>query len=192
MRGYYEMPQETAATIESRIPAPLSPDKPMLRRPWPYLAGAAGVAVAAVLVIFAARNAHTIGCLVGQTTLGDRTTSLHNAFVDVYNRDFDAIDACTSLDCEKTPKLEIAASLKTYNDGLDKICWPNKYKAEVMALKEANIAMADAFANWATANTQDEDKTLQYAAKQQDNRQGVADDILSHDLGVPLATPAPS
>jgi hypothetical protein len=148
--------------------------------------------VAVILVILAARSAHTIGCLVSQRTLGPRMTTLHNAFVDVYNRDFNAIDACTSLDCEKTPKLEIAASLKTYNDGLDKICWPNKYKAEVTALKEANIAMADAFANWATANTQDEDKTLQYAAKQQDNRQGVADDIRSHDLGVPLATSAPS
>lgn len=148
--------------------------------------------MAAIFVIFAARNAHTIGCLVGQTTLGDRTTSLHNAFVDVYNRDSNAIDACTSLDCEKTPKLEIAGSLKTYNEGLDKICWPNKYKADVMALKEANVAMADAYANWATASTPYEAKPLEIAAKERDGQQGVADDILSHDLGVPLTTPEPS
>jgi len=179
-------------TVESHIPAPLNSGKPLFRRPWPYVAGVAGIAATVIVVIFVARSVHNIGCLVSQTTLGDRTTSLHNAFVGVYNRDLDVIDACKSVDCEKTPKLEIAASLKTFNDGLDKICWPNKYKAEVMALKEANIAMADAFTNWATANTQDEDKTLQYAARQQDNRQGVADDNLSRDLGVPLATPAPS
>jgi hypothetical protein len=114
---------------------------------------------------------------------------VHNAFVDVYNRDFNVIDACTSVDCEKAPKLEIAASLKTYNDGLDKICWPDKYKADVTALKQANTGMADAFTMWATATTPAEDQSLQSAAKEQDNRQGAADDALSRDLGVPLVTP---
>ncbi len=184
-------PGGAAPTVNTRIPAP-NPGKPLLRRPWPYVAGAATVAAAAILLIFAGRSVNNLGCLVGQTTLGHRMTTLHNAFVDVYNRDFNVIDACQSVDCEKAPKLEIAASLKTYNDGLDKICWPNKYKADMTALKQANTAMADAFTNWATATTPAQDQSLQGAAKEQDTRQGVADDILSHDLGVPLATAAPS
>lgn len=178
--------------VESTTPAPLDPGKPLFRRPWPYVAGVAGVAVAAIVVIFATRSVHNIGCLVGQTMLGQRTTTLHNAFVEVYNRDFKVIDACQSVDCEKAPKLEIAGSLKTYNDGLNAICWPDKYKVEANALMQANTAMAAAFTNWATATTPAEDQSLQAIAKAQDNRQGVADDILSHDLGVPLPTDAPS
>jgi hypothetical protein len=185
-------PAFTAAATPIAAPAPLNPGKPLLRRPWPYVAGAAGVAVAAIIVIFATRSVHNIGCLVSQTTLGHRTTTLHNAFVEVYNRDFKVIDACTSVDCEKTPKLEIAGSLKTYNDGLNAVCWPDKYKAHATALMQANTAMAAAFTTWATATTPAEDQSLQTAARDQDNKQGVADDVLSIDLGVPLPTAAPS
>jgi len=174
------------------IAAPLNPGKPLLRRPWPYVAGAAGIAVAAVIIIFATRSVHTIGCLVGQTTLGHQTTTLHNAFVEVYNREFKVIDACQTVDCEKAPKLAIADSLKTFNDGLGKICWPAKYKAESTALMQANTAMANAYAAWATATTDAQDQSLQGAAMESDNRQEVADDILSHDLGVRLPTAVPS
>jgi len=181
-----------APVAAGRVAATLNPGKSLLRRPWPYVGGIAGIAATAVVVIFIVRSAHNIGCLVSQTTLGHQMTSLHNAFVDVYNRDFNVIDACTSVDCEKGPKLEIAASLKTYNDGLDKICWPNKYTADVTALKQANTGMADAFTTWATATTPAEDQSLQTAAKDQDNRQGLADDALSRDLGVPVVTPTPT
>jgi hypothetical protein len=182
-------PPQRDPNVESKIPAPLNPGKPLLRRPGPYIAGAV---VAAVIVFFAVQAADTGGCLDSQKTLGNRMTKLHNAFVELYNRDFKAIDACQSVDCEKAPKLEIVASLNTYNDGLGKICWPDKYKADVTALTQANTAMADAYTNWATATTPAQDQSLQSAAKEKDTRQGVADDILSHDLGVPLATPAPS
>jgi hypothetical protein len=181
-----------APFVASQIPRPLNPGTSLLRRPWLYLGGVAGIAATAVVVIFVVRSAHNIGCLVSQTTLGHQTTSLHNAFVDVYNRDFNVIDACTSVECEKAPKLEIAASLKTYNDGLDKICWPSKYTADVTALKQANTAMADAFTTWATATTPAEDQSLQTAAKDQDNRQGLVDDALSRDLGIPVVTPTPT
>ena len=178
--------------VASQIPAPLNAGKPLFRRPWPYIAGFAGIAATAIVVIFVARSVHNIGCLVSQTTLGHQMTRLHNTFVDVYNRDFNVIDACTSVDCERPPKLEIAASLKTYNDGLDKICWPDKYKADVAALKQANTRMADAFTTWATATTPAEEQSLQTAAKAQDNQQGDADDALSRDLGVPVVTPTPT
>ncbi len=179
-------------SVASQIAGPLNPGKPLLRRPWLYVGGIAGIAATAFVVIFVVRSAHNIGCLVGQTTLGHRMTTLHNAFVDVYNRDFNVIDACTSVACENAPKLEIAASLKTYNDGLDKICWPNKYTADVTALKQANTGMAEAFTTWATATTPSEDQSLETAAKEQDARQGVADDALSRDLGVPVVTPSPT
>ncbi len=182
-------PPQRDPNVESKIPAPLNPGKPLLRRPGPYVGGAV---VAAVIVFFGVQAADTGGCLDSQKTLGNRMTKLHNAFVEVYNRDFKTIDACQSVDCEKAPKLEIAASLATYNDGLGKICWPDKYKADVTALTQANTAMADAYTNWATATTPAQDQSLQSTAKDQDNRQGVADDTLSRDLGVPLATPAPS
>ena len=182
-------PPQRDPTVESKIPAPLNPGKPLIRRPGPYVAG---VVVAAVIIFVGVQAAGSGGCFVSQKTLGNEMTKLHNAFVEVYNRDFKVIDACTSVDCEKAPKLEIAASLKTYSDGLGKMCWPDQYKADSMALMRANTAMADAYTTWATATTPAEDQSLQTAAKDQDNRQGAADDILSHDLGVPAATPAPS
>jgi hypothetical protein len=117
-------------------------------------------------------------------------TTLHNDFVQVYNRDFKTIDACQTVDCESAPKLEIAASLKTYSDGLGKVCWPDKEKADATALIQANTAMADAYTSWATATTAAEDQSQQSAAKEQDIRQGAADDILSHDLGVPSTSPS--
>jgi hypothetical protein len=182
-------PGGAAPAVASQVPATLNPGKSLLRRPWLYLGGVAGIAATAVVVIFIARSAHSLGCLVSQTTLGHRMTTLHNEFVDVYNRDFNVIDACTSVDCEKAPKLEIAASLKTYNDGLDKFCWPDKYALDVTALKQANTGMADAFTTWATATTPAEDQSLETAAKAQDAQQGNADDALSRDLGVPVTTP---
>jgi hypothetical protein len=182
-------PPQRDPNVESKIPAPLNPGKPLLRRPGPYVAG---VVVAGVLVFFAVKSADTGGCLDSQKELGNRQTRLHNSFVEVYNRDFKAIDACQTVDCEKAPKLEIASALRTYNDGLNKICWPDKYKADVTSLTQANTAMADAFTNWATATTAAQDQSLHSVVKEQDKRQGVADDVLSQDLGVPLATPAPS
>lgn len=181
-------PQRDPA-VESKIPAPLNPGQPLLRRPGPYVGA---VVVAAVIVFLSIQAAGSGGCFDSQKTLGKKMTKLHNVFVQVYNRDFKVIDACQSVDCEKAPKLEIADSLKTYNDGLNEICWPDKYKADATALTQANTAMADAYSAWATATTPAQDQSLQSAAKEKDNRQGVADDILSHDLGVPLPTTAPS
>jgi hypothetical protein len=182
-------PPHRDPNVESKISAPLNPGKPLLRRPGPYVAGVVVAVVAGFIVITAA---NTGGCLDSQTALRKRTTSLHNAFVEVYNRDFKTIDACTTVDCEKAPKLEIAASLKTYNDGLGTICWPNQYKADAAALEQANTAMANAFTDWATATRPADDQALHSTAKVQDRRQGSADDRLSNDLGVPPATPAPS
>jgi hypothetical protein len=179
-------------TVESKTPAPLRPGKPMHRRPWPYIAGAAGVAVAAILVILAARSANTIGCLINSTELGNRKARLHNTYVRAYNRDNAAIDACTSLDCERSPKLEIVTALKAYNDGLNGLCWPDTYKADAAALVQANSAMADTVNLWAAASTADEDQTRALLVNDQLDRRRAADAALSRDLGIRAATPSPS
>src|SRR5207302_3759919 len=75
-------PGGTARAVAGQIPAALSPGKSQLRRPWLYLGGVAGVAATAIVVIFVVRSAPGIGCLVSQTTLGHRMTTVHNAFVD--------------------------------------------------------------------------------------------------------------
>jgi hypothetical protein len=180
-------PPHRDPNVESSIPAPLNPGKPLFRRPGLYIGGAVVAVVAAFLLV---KSADTGGCLDDKATLGNRMTGLHNAFVTVYNRDFDVINACQSVDCEKAPKLEIAASLKTYSAGLARICWPDSAKADATALTRANNAMADAFTSWATATTAAEDQSMQTAAKAADVRQGTADDALANDLGVPAASPS--
>lgn len=179
-------PPQRDPNVQSKIPAPLNPGKRLLSRPGPYVAGVVAVAVVTLLLV---KSADTGGCLDNQTELGNRLTTLHNAFVEVYNRDFKAIRACQSVECEKAPKLEIASSLTTYNDGLGKICWPDKEKADAAALVQANRAMADAYTSWASATTAAEDQSLEVTARAADQRQGAVDDVLSNDLGVLSASP---
>src|ERR1700736_6679381 len=95
-------PPQRDPTVQSKIPAPLSPGKPLLSRPGPYVGG---VVVAAVITLLLVKSADTGGCLDNETELGNRMTTLHNAFVEVYNRDFKKIDACPTVDCERAPKL---------------------------------------------------------------------------------------
>ena len=182
-------PPQRDPNVESKIPAPLNPGKPLLRRPGPYVAG---VVVAAVVVFLGVQAADTGGCLDSKTELGNRVVGLHNTYVHTVNRDSAAIDACTSLDCERAPKLEIAAALKTYNDGLNGMCWPDTYKADAAALVHANSAMADSVTLWAGATTPDEDQSRGQAVNDQQSQRRAADAVLSRDLGVPSATPAPS
>src|SRR2546425_4734986 len=182
-------PPQRDPNVESKIPAPLNPGKPLLRRPGPYVAG---VVVAVVAVFLGVKSADTGGCLDSQTELANRKTRLHNTYVSTINRDTAAIDACTSVACERAPKLEIAAALKTYNDGLYGLCWPDNYKADVAALVQANSAMADSVNLWAGANTPDEDQSRAQAVSDQQSRRRAADAVLSRDLGVPTVTPAAS
>jgi len=139
-------PPQRDPNVESKIPAPLNPGKPLLRRPGLYVGG---VVVAAVIVFLGVKSADTGGCLDSQTELANRKTRLHNTYVSTFNRDTAAIDACTSVGCELPYKLEIVAALKTYDDGLNGLCWPDTYKADVTALVQANSAMSDAVTLWA-------------------------------------------
>lgn len=181
-------PPHRDPNVESKIPAPLNPGKPLLRRPGPYVGGAVVAVVATFLVISAF---DTGGCLDSQQTLANRMTGLHNTFVATYNADFKTINACQSVDCEKAPKLDIATALGTYTDGLNKVCWPDREKGDAAALVLANRDMATAYTSWASATTPAEDRSLEATVKTADNRQGVADDALSKDLGVPAATAPP-
>src|SRR2546422_1992440 len=171
--------------VESKIPAPLTPGKPLRSRPGPYVGG---VVVAAVIAFVVVKTVDSGGCLDNRPDLGNRMTRLHNAFVQTYNADFESINACQSVECGNPPKRHIAAALKTYNAGLDAICWPDKDRADATALINANTAMADAYTIWAKATTDAEDQSLETAAKERDTRESTADDTLARDLGVPSAT----
>jgi hypothetical protein len=181
-------PPHRDPNVESKIPAPLNPGKPLLSRPGPYVGAVVVLGVVAFLVV---KSVDTGGCLDDQTALGNRMTTVHNEFVQTYNKDFATINACQTVDCEKASKLDIAAALKTYNTGLGKICWPSKDQADATALMSANTAMADAFISWAGATTPADDASLEATAKAADTRQGAADDILANDLGVASASPSP-
>ena len=148
----------------------------------------AGVVVAAVIAFVVVKTVDSGGCLDNRTELGNRMTRLHNAFVQTYNTDFKTINACDTVDCESAPKRHIAAALKTYNDGLGAICWPDRDKADATALINANTALADAYTTWATATNDAEDQSRGNSAREQDTRQSTADDILARDLGVPSAS----
>ena len=126
-------PPQKDPNAESKIPAPLTPGKPLLSRPGPYVAG---VVVAAVIAFVVVKTVDSGGCLDNRTELGNRMTRLHNAFVQTYNTDFKTINACDTVDCESAPKRHIAAALKTYNDGLGAICWPDRDKADAAALDQ--------------------------------------------------------
>ena len=142
----------------------------------------------AVIAFVAVKTVDSGGCLDNRTELGNRMTRLHNAFVQTYNTDFKTINACDTVDCESAPKRHIAAALKTYNDGLGAICWPDRGKADATALINANTALADAYTTWATATNDAEDQSRGNSAREQDARQSTADDILARDLGVPSAS----
>jgi hypothetical protein len=180
-------PPQRDPNVVSKIPAPLNPGKPLLRRPGPYVAG---VVLAAAAIFLGVKSADTGGCLDTSSELASRATRLHNTYVETYNRDLQTIDACSSVDCERPAKLEIVAALKTYNDGLNGVCWPDNHKTDVTALVQANIAMADSVTTWAGATTVAQDQSLGHATNDQAKQRRAADAILAQDLGV--ASPSPS
>jgi hypothetical protein len=181
-------PHRDPAT-ESPLPAPLNPGKPLIRRPGPYVGGVVLGAVAVFLIISANDKG---GCLDDSTTRANRVTDLHNAYVATYNKAGAAIGTCTTVDCERAPKLEIVSALKTYSTGLSQICWPNdNMKAEANNLIAANGAMVDAFTAWAGATTDADDKTLAAAADQKDKDQQAAEAKLANDLQVSYSSPSP-
>src|SRR5207302_3892224 len=100
-------PPQRNPAAQSRIPAPLNPGKPLLRRPGPYVGG---IVVAGVIAFLLIKSADTGGCLDNSTELSNRVTTLHNAYVATYNSSSTAMDACQSVDCEKAPKLALVSA----------------------------------------------------------------------------------
>lgn len=181
-------PRRDPAT-ESPLPAPLHPGSPLLRRPGPYVGGVVVGAVAVFLIVAANDRG---GCLDTSTERANRVTDLHNAYVATYNKDGAAISACSTVDCERAPKLEIATALRTYSTGLGQICWPDSnLKAEANSLIAANTTMADAFTSWAGATNDSDEKSLGSIADQKDKDQQAAEAKLAGDLQVQYASPSP-
>lgn len=177
-------------SVQSRIPAPLNPGKPLVNRPGPYVGL---IVVAAAAALLGLKGADTGGCLDNSVEMGNRVTTMHNTYVEHFNADTTAIDACATLACEQAPKLDLAAALTTYNKGLATVCWPSKAKDDAARLQQVNTETIAAFTAWAGATSLAEDKQLAQAAAEKVRDRRAADDIVSADLGVQVgANPASS
>ena len=153
----------------------------MFRRPIVYVGGLIVVAVGGLTLLTGSG-----GCADNTVQLGQRVSLLHDAFIAVYNRDSNVIEACPSVDCEQASKLEIAGSLRTYNDGLNKICWPNSDQRLVNALLQANSAMANAYQAWSEATSPIDDHIFEQAAQTAQRGQSSAEQALANGLHLGL------
>lgn len=168
------------------------PGKPWFREPWFYVAGGAGLIVAVIVVFVVVAVKDRVACLGSPPDQAYRVADLDNAYINIYNRDGKTMDACTSLDCERPLKLEVAAALKTYNAGLSQECWSNgRLKADADALIAVNTATINAYTSWAGAASDTEDQALGSIADQKDREQDAADQKLADDLGIPTVSPSP-
>lgn len=131
--------------------------KPRLTSRWTY-AGAAVVTLAAATSM--ALGAAGASCSESPAQLASRLGELQKTYADVYRQGSADIQACPSLDCERPPKLEIAAALGSYNQGLSSICWPTRDQSWVSGLTAANSAEASAYNSWAEAATPADDQVM--------------------------------
>jgi hypothetical protein len=79
-------------------------------------------------------------------------------------------------------KLEVAASLRSYNQGLGHICWPTRNQSRVNELIAANSAEATAYNSWADATTPADDQAYAIDAAQSVAGQQAASQRLANQL----------
>ncbi len=138
---------------------------------WPYLAAGVVALAAASLLLIGGKGGN---CEESSADLAARLNRLESTYAAVYQRDAAEIEACQSLACEQPAKAEIAAALRSYNDGLSRICWPAGDAAAIGSLSGTNAAMAAAYLSWSEASTPAEEQTLEDAAQRAHDRRGQA------------------
>jgi hypothetical protein len=138
---------------------------------WPYLASAVVGFAAASLLLVGGKGSN---CADNTAELAARLNRLESAYVGVYQRDAAEIEACQSLACEQPAKTDIAAALRSYNDGLSSICWPGRDAAAIDSLSGSNASLAAAYLAWSEAFTPAEDQTLEDAAQRARDRRDQA------------------
>ena len=141
------------------------------RSVWPYLAAGVVTFAAASLLLIGGRAGN---CANNTAELAARLNRLESTYTAVYQRDAAEIEACQSLACEQPAKAEVAAALRSYNDGLTRICWPGRDAAAIGSLSGSNAAMAAAYLTWSEASTPAEDQTLEDAAQRAHDRRDQA------------------
>ncbi len=141
------------------------------RSVWPYLAAGVVALAAASLLLIGGKGGN---CAENSAELAARLNRLESTYMGVYQRDAGEIQACQSLACEQPAKAEIAAALRSYDDGLSRICWPGRDAAAIGSLSGSNAAMATAYLTWSEASTPAEDQTLEDAAQRAHDRRDQA------------------
>jgi hypothetical protein len=150
----------------------LEAGKRLLTKPWTY-AGAAVIALV-VATSMALGGVGSTLCSDSPAQLGGRLGELQKTYATIYQEASAEIQACQSLDCERPAKLEIAAALGSYNQGLGYICWPVGDQSLIKALSAANSAEAVAYNGWADAATPADDQLQAIAVRISVKRQQVA------------------
>jgi hypothetical protein len=132
--------------------------KRLLTKPWTY-AGAAVIALV-LATSMALGGVGQASCSEPHGQVASRLSELDATYSATYRQGSAEIQACQSLDCERPAKLEIAAALRSYSQGMNEICWPTADQSAVKALLAANSSAAAAYANWADAVTPADDQVF--------------------------------
>ena len=135
----------------------------LLSKHWIY-AGAAVLGLVAASLMGLGGVAAT-PCSESPGQLSSRLSELEKTYATVYQEENAEIQACQSLDCERPAKLEIAASLRSYNQGLSHICWPTSDQSSVNELIAANSAEATGYSSWADVATPADEQVFGTAAQ---------------------------
>lgn len=141
----------------------LEAGKRLLSKHWIY----AGVAVLGLVAasLMGLGGVAATPCSESPGQLSNRLSELEKTYATVYQDESAEIQACQSLDCERPAKLEIAASLRSYNQGLSHICWPASDQSPINALSAANSAEAVALNGWADAASPADDQLKAIAVR---------------------------
>lgn len=150
----------------------LEAGKRLLSKHWIY-AGAAVLGLVAASLMGLGGVAAT-PCSESPGQLSNRLSELEKTYATVYQEESAEIQACQSLDCERPAKLEIAASLRSYNQGLSHICWPTNDQSSVNELIAANSAEATGYSNWADAATPADEQLLESTVRRSADSQPAA------------------
>jgi hypothetical protein len=141
-----------------------------------------GAIVVATSVVLLVTSASGTACPDNPSQLRDRVNQLQGTFSSAAGADMKTIGACTTLDCSRPGKLDMASALESFNDGLEKICWPGHDEPKVDALAAANSSLAEVFLQWAEATGPIDEQALAAIADAREHAQSSAERALTSSL----------
>jgi hypothetical protein len=141
-----------------------------------------GAIVIATSVVLLVTSASGTACADNPSQLRDRVNQLQGTFSSAAGADMKTIGACMTLDCSRPAKLDVASALDSFNDGLEKICWPGHDEPKVDALAAANGSLAEAYLQWADATGPIDDQTRDAVVRSGERVQAAMERALSSSL----------